>query len=107
MNEEKQIEEMTDTISASRFHNTSKRIAETLYNASYRKQSEGEWVSVEEDGLPREDGEYLTFNRLVYFVLEFNSSLQLWNVSAWNVSTAIRDVTHWMPLPKPPKMKGE
>ena len=86
------------------------RLAESIAAAvlanGYHRQVEGEWVSVEEDGLPREDGEYLTFNGIVYFLLEFNSSLQLWNVSAWDISTAIRDVTHWMPLPKPPKMKG-
>ncbi len=77
-------------------------VATYLFDRGYRKQ---EWISVEER-LPETDGEYLTFNGLIYYLLNFNASLRLWNVSNDNVSTAIRDVTHWMPLPEPPKMKG-
>lgn len=78
-------------------------LAEVLYNAGYRKQ---EWISVE-DRLPDKDGEYLTWDGLIYFLIWFNASLGLWNVSeGGDISSAIRDITHWMPLPEPPKMKG-
>jgi hypothetical protein len=74
--------------------------ARLLTNAGYRKQ---EWISVEER-LPEEDGEYLTWNGLIYYLITFNASLRLWNVGeSGDISTAIRDVTHWMPLPEPPK----
>jgi hypothetical protein len=77
--------------------------AEILYNAGYRKQ---EWISVE-DRLPDEDGEYLTWDGLVCFLIWFNASLGLWNVSeGGDTSSAIRGVTHWMPLPEAPKMEG-
>ena len=77
--------------------------AEEIYNAGYRKQ---EWISVE-DRLPEEDGEYLTWNGLIYYLIWFNASLGLWNVSEdGDTSTAIRGVTHWMPLPEAPKKKG-
>ena len=56
MNKEKQIEEMAKVIKSSleglgsgNFHFTgdeiSKMFAEHLYNAGYRKQSEGEWIA--------------------------------------------------------------
>ena len=75
-----------------------------MQTAGYRKERQGEWISVE-DRLPDEDGEYLTYDGIIYYLLDFNASLGLWNVST-DISTAIRDVTHWMPLPQPPKMKG-
>jgi hypothetical protein len=78
-------------------------LAFKLIGLGYQKQ---EWISVDER-LPDEDGEYLTWNGLVYFLIYFNASLGLWNVTeGGDTSTAIRDVTHWMPLPEAPKMKG-
>lgn len=111
MNKEKQIDEMVEIASKcmTKWLNseTSKAlpnyIAEENYTAGYRKQ---EWISVDER-LPEEDGEYLTWNGLIYYLIWFNASLGLWNVSEeGDTSTAIRDVTHWMPLPEAPKMKG-
>ena len=112
LNEKQQIEEMasvideyTEPLSARDIHKAdfSEKFAEALYNADYRKQ---EWISVE-DRLPDEDGEYLTWDGLIYFLIWFNASLGLWNVAeGGDTSTAIRDVTHWMPLPEAPKMKG-
>ena len=47
MSKEKQIKEMAkalmDTINAKHGHTSMRDLAEALYNAGYRKQSEGEW----------------------------------------------------------------
>ena len=52
MSREKQIEEMSKIICDARQKFVySMDIAETLYNAGYRKQSEGEWYKI--DGFPR------------------------------------------------------
>lgn len=73
----------------------------------YRKQSEGEWTSVRER-LPEESGMYLVFtyrgNRAVLDYSErhkiFNSFDSFSTEEANEVAIA---VTHWMPLPEPPK----
>lgn len=44
MNKEKQIEEMAKVIAKADDTCLVKTIAERLYNAGYRKQSEGEWI---------------------------------------------------------------
>ena len=56
MSKEKQIEEMAKVMANGRFvepNNNQIRIfigeAESLYNAGYRKQSEGEWITVGEE----------------------------------------------------------
>ena len=55
MSKEKQIEEMANEIMKVVMRNRNMRqVAETLYNAGYRKQKEGEWVG-EADGYA--DGE--------------------------------------------------
>jgi hypothetical protein len=86
--------------------------AEALYNAGYRKQSEpfsqphengGEWISVEER-LPEEDETVLYYDEkyvsaCMFFSEEFNT-LDTYE------SSIVDGVTHWMPLPEPPKMKG-
>lgn len=114
MSRDKQIEEMTKAIDQAKydmwvgkahqsgdFTNHSKNIATALYNEGYCKQTE--WISVE-DRLPDKDGEYLTWSGLIYYLIWFNASLGLWNVSEdGDTSTAIRNVTHWMPLPEAPK----
>jgi hypothetical protein len=79
-----------------------------------------EWISVK-DRLPEEDGQYLVFQKHTYgtytAVLRFAKDARKvdkydfhrgWeNVwyrydSEWGYLT-IDDVTHWMPLPQPPK----
>ncbi len=73
------------------------RIASRLYNAGYRKQG---WISVE-DRLPERNGRYLT-----HCDIEGQSLvcvLYYCKVGGFNEGT----VTHWMPLPEAPKMKGE
>ena len=80
------------------------KYAKRVIEAGYEPRSE--WISVDER-LPDEDGEYLTWNGLIYFLIWFNASLGLWNVSEdGDTSSAISGVTHWMPLPEPPKKGG-
>ena len=75
-----------------------------IYNAGYRKQ---EWISVDER-LPEKSGDYLTFHEhgscgTIYY----NAAIKLWNVYyVDDTRSAIRSITHWMPLPEAPKMKG-
>ena len=87
-------------------------IAEELYSRGYRKQVEGELISVDER-LPYKKTMVLGFIHNVYadgsywdniLVMELNSAGYF---VPFNCST-IKDnrVTHWMPLPGAPKMKG-
>ena len=71
-------------------------------NAGYRKQSEGEWIGVDES-LPEP-------NKLVLCIWEREDDS--WNYgfaryqreNVWYVSNeGMPRVTHWMPLPMPPK----
>lgn len=127
MSKEKQIEEMARFVCSS-FHGhhdcencslyeerccVSFCAAKRLYGAGYRKQSEGEWISVEER-LP--DCEYGAETEALLFRLKTGT------VEAGYFGTGGRfrdkyfrcyhhanegwdakDVTHWMPLPEPPK----
>lgn len=87
-------------------------IAEQIYNEGYRKQ---EWISVEER-LPENDYDkhwkdrkrYLVFNEPcgIMFVATYGYKEHDWWVNGdhlvlgkWNY----REVTHWMPMPEPPK----
>lgn len=79
--------------------------AESIYNAGYRKQSE--WISVEDD-LPKNQ-----LARVLVFLKddEFTKPIGFNKIDTdryidgkwvrWG-----KYVTHWMPLPEPPKMKG-
>ena len=71
-------------------------IAEELYSRGYRKQSG--WVSVDEM-LPETYEDVLCFDRRSV-IIDFICSDGTW--------CGIHDkpITHWMPLPEPPKMKG-
>ena len=63
-----------------------------------------EWISVN-DRLPEKCGEYIVFvknltGRIAYFNPVFVASFYYtWNFQAWEDNV----VTHWMPLPAPPK----
>ena len=116
MNEKKQIEEMAKVIASvppiefpigsrmqGRLIHTTTKIAEHLYTAGYRKQ---EWISVEER-LPEEK-----VNCLVHYKHAYCD-----NDGYWDIGVSFYDghefhigleykVTHWMPLPEAPKMKG-
>ena len=89
--------------------------AEHLYNAGYRKQ---EWISVE-DRLPENDHGKHWKERQHYLVITEPSGLMRvarfgnkefpwWIDSHDTVMTSANyaKVTHWMPLPEPPKAKG-
>ena len=116
MSREKQIDEMKQDINTALARDCSKArcltcefineencepsiIAEHLYNEGYRKQSE--WISVDER-LPEREGYYLTSTiRGVIMIGPFFSYY------ASNDKPQFKyDVTHWMPLPEAPKMKG-
>ena len=58
------------------------------------------WISVEER-LPEESAWYIV-NIINHFGLDFVTFTYYTKGYGWGVP----DVTHWMPLPKPPKMKG-
>lgn len=72
--------------------------AEALYNAGYRKQ---EWISVE-DRLPTwKDGKVLIYTTHGISIAQRTTS------ERWQGDLAKpKWITHWMPLPEPPKMKG-
>lgn len=85
--------------------------AEALYNAGYRKQ---EWISVE-DRLPEECKNVLCFEgkKIVIAFMEKTEDCGEYVPVFWDWIAYDRDdtydevcVTHWMPLPEPPKMKG-
>ena len=81
--------------------------AKVLRLKGYCKQ---EWISVDER-LPEESGYYLTYNEGVTSALEYSVRHKLFNATddlpeAFSKKNSIT-VSHWMPLPEPPKMKGE
>ena len=100
MSREKQIEEMAEIICDARQKSVySVEIAEALYNAGYRKQSE--WISVDER-LPEKDVRVLVY---------IKSDRSYTNIDTDRLDDRgfvrwYKDVTHWMPLPEAPKMKG-
>ena len=74
-----------------------KASAERIYNAGYRKQ---EWISVGER-LPESDGEFLVWNDFYGAIVG-----HYWARGKYFISKAVT-VTHWMPLPEPPKGEGK
>ncbi len=119
MSKEKQIiEEMAKILEHSCERECPKPIncdrcqAVLLYNAGYRKQ---EWISVEER-LPEDNGDELiicTKDGIVgtgRYNNIGNKGLFSWMANEgsdfYDLGTDSR-VTHWMPLPEAPKMKGE
>ena len=70
--------------------------AYNLVNAGYRKQ---EWISVE-DRLPNID-------ELCLLSMENRITKYRWVVIGYFHTNYDEYVTHWMPLPEAPKMKGE
>lgn len=72
--------------------------AENLYNAGYRKVEQGEWISVD-DRLPKPCEDVLVFNEDGEIEVGFAFRSE-------GIDWYSRKITHWMPLPQPPKMKG-
>ena len=71
--------------------------AKAIYNAGYRKQ---EWISVD-DRLPKEGLRVLVWLKGDNYTSIDTDRLSLKKWVRWG-----RYVTHWMPLPEAPKMKG-
>ena len=107
MSKEKQIEETTEDL---RYCHTEfvgdygdiytdySKTAEKLIIMGYRKQSE--WISVEER-LPEREGNYLVYT--IRGAVKINGYYTLLQGVAPSFDYY---VTHWMPLPEAPKMKG-
>ena len=74
----------------------------------YEDRAEGEWISVE-DRLPKKEGKYLicTINGYVTFGYFNNTDDGKLTLLRDNPHFDYRNVIYWMPLPEPPKMKGE
>lgn len=86
------------------------KYAEKAHKKGYRKQTEGEWISVE-DKLPEASGIYLVYSYLGNrMVLDYSAKHKLFNsfdsYSKKAAEALAIGVTHWMPLPEPPEMKG-
>lgn len=81
------------------------RIAKYLViGKGYRKQSG--WISVEER-LPEPELPILIFTRKNrYYVGYYYKAVVDTTYTGFYADSVKRDVTHWMPLPEPPKMKG-
>jgi len=77
-----------------------KLIADRLISKGYRKQ---EWISVE-DRMPETNRDCLLLLDTEEIVIGYCRR----NLHAFVEGgiVLVKDVTHWMPLPEPPKMKG-
>lgn len=85
-------------------HCNERNYAEEIYNAGYRKQ---EWISVEER-LPTEDEYRDEYRELIpLLVCEKDTRYPyraMYDGKEWGDGLMkIRGITHWMPLPMPPK----
>jgi hypothetical protein len=73
-----------------------KASAERLYAAGYRKQSG--WISVDEE--PTENGTYLCYG---YWIGSRTYQMETADyIGEWDIVNNFV-LTHWMPLPEPPK----
>lgn len=74
--------------------------------ASYRKQSEGEWIRAENPPEEYRDecGELIPF--LVCCQGTVYPFRAMYDGANWGDGIGVLKVTHWMPLPEPPDMKG-
>jgi hypothetical protein len=131
MSREKQIEEMDEDIGEAIMHNSvvdiinggfigvnSEGMARELYDDGYRKQ---EWISVEdrlpEDTIPT-DYKYKTIKVLVAIKEKNGITIRTQKrfldyayrdderTAFWTWRFSAGNVTHWMPLPEPPKKGG-
>lgn len=109
MSREKQIEEMADDIRRIResyYGQADYLFAMKMYEAGYRKQSEGEWISVD-DRLPELLQDVLCYRG--NFKGDLMNTYTYLGQGMWkddygiNYSTEEDGITHWMPLPTPPK----
>lgn len=115
MSKEKQIEGIANVIYDdpnaydTYWRSHCEQLAETIYNAGYRKQSG--WISVEER-LPETEGDYLVWNKEQkrieirffhrlppHYPVESHPEIREYfgNFADYKI------ITHWMPLPEAPK----
>lgn len=80
-------------------------LATHLYHAGYRKERQGEWISVE-DELPSKDGKYLVCSNTNRWKQGNVYQARYYAGHGWGQKDKGKGITHWMPLPEPPKMKG-
>lgn len=102
MSKEKQIEDITNELIFTARCGTRIAVAEHLYNKGYRKQ---EWISVDER-LPKE---FVSVLGYMTDAEDFPSVRECYMVGRVFFFPALNDVhpvSHWMPLPEAPKMKG-
>ena len=116
MEREKQIELERDLIEIfneeyeKRHLITPANTAKKLTEKGYRKERQGEWISVE-DRLPDKRDLYLCYceyylfeKHNVYEICQYFPTIRDW-MSQGSHHVGFR-VLAWMPLPEPPKMKG-
>ena len=99
-----QIEEMAKVIAEVQYlGGLEEKVAEHLYNAGYRKN---EWISVEER-LPKFSTYILVYSekRKEILFCYYGAEEEWWIDDGW-ASAEYWGITHWMPLPEAPKMKG-
>ena len=97
---------LSDTINGANFDDLNDACYRILDKANYHKQ---EWISVDER-LPEKSGDYLTYHNGVISALMYSKRHKLFNAEdtldeKFSKANCI-EVSHWMPLPEPPKMKG-
>ncbi len=109
VSKENQINELRDLIMVgSRLDiNSATAFAETLYKKGYRKQSE--WISVDER-LPNDSSAVIAIvngrERNIKYINAIMLAVYFSDTNEWaldhNPSVDVQ-VTHWKPLPEPPK----
>ena len=101
-----EITELSDDIYNSFQHiarSDGRNLAESLYNDGWRKQSEGEWIRAENPPEEYRDecGELIPF--LVCCQGTVYPFRAMYDGANWGDGIGVLKVTHWMPLPEPPK----
>ena len=74
-------------------------VAKVLYEAGYRKQ---EWISVK-DALPEDEQTVLTIDTEREMQVCFYETAQKGVFQLFHGLVSVYNITHWMPLPQPPK----
>lgn len=105
-NEKQAIEEMANFLWKNTLIHTEDLchdVAETCITEGYRKQSE--WISVEERLPKRMEPVLVCVKGYLKKHIMVASEMLEENGARWSACAGFT-VTHWMPLPEPPKMKG-